>query len=61
LCRIEEFEFNFEFGKPFTPYQQLMGVLPAESQEHVPAVYRVSLPGRLNWRSQQAYMTGSHD
>lgn len=42
LCRVEEFEFDFVYGKPFTPYQQLMGVLPAESQEHVPAIYRVS-------------------
>lgn len=42
LTRVEEFDFKFEYGKPFTPYQQLMGVLPAESQEHVPAVYRVS-------------------
>lgn len=38
--RIDEFTFNFDLGKPFTPYQQLMGVLPEESKDHVPSVYR---------------------
>lgn len=33
-------KFNFELGKPFTPFQQLMGVLPEESKEHVPIAYR---------------------
>lgn len=41
LKGLPEFEFNFEKGKPFKPFQQLMGVLPAESKEHVPQAYRV--------------------
>ena len=42
LKRVDEFAFDFDLGKPFTPYQQLMGVLPEESKDHVPPVYRVS-------------------
>nr|ODO02291.1 5'-3' exoribonuclease 1 [Cryptococcus depauperatus CBS 7855] len=40
LKMISDMKFNFDFGKPFTPFQQLMGVLPADSQEHVPLAYR---------------------
>jgi 5'-3' exoribonuclease 1 len=35
-------KFDFQLGKPFTPFQQLMGVLPEDSKEHVPGAYRVS-------------------
>ena len=35
-------EFEFDYGKPFTPFQQLMGVLPVDSMDHVPLAYRVS-------------------
>ena len=42
LKRVDDFKFDFELGKPLTPYQQLMGVLPEESKDHVPPVYRVS-------------------
>ncbi|WVR07588.1 hypothetical protein IAU60_004630 [Kwoniella sp. DSM 27419] len=40
LKGVADFKFNFEKGKPFTPFQQLMGVLPEESKEHVPVAYR---------------------
>ncbi|WRT68404.1 5'-3' exoribonuclease 1 [Kwoniella shivajii] len=40
LKGIAEYKFDFDFGKPFTPFQQLMGVLPEESKEHVPPAYR---------------------
>ena len=33
--------FNFNLGKPFRPFEQLMGVLPAASKDHVPEAYRV--------------------
>lgn len=33
--------FEFELGKPFRPYEQLMGVLPVASMEHIPVAYRV--------------------
>ncbi|GLA39344.1 hypothetical protein AnigIFM63309_006681 [Aspergillus niger] len=31
---------NFRLGKPFRPYEQLMGVLPDRSKKTVPAAYR---------------------
>lgn len=34
--------FNFELGKPFRPFEQLMGVLPEASKELIPMAYRVS-------------------
>ena len=33
--------FRFELGKPFRPYEQLMGVLPAASMRLVPFAYQV--------------------
>ena len=36
-------KFDFQLGTPFTPFQQLMGVLPEDSKEHVPSAYRVCL------------------
>ena len=35
--------FQFELGKPFRPFEQLMGVLPEASKELVPPPYRVSM------------------
>jgi len=35
--------FQFELGKPFRPFEQLMGVLPEASKELVPPSYRVSM------------------
>lgn len=34
-------EFHFDLGKPFRPFQQLMGVLPVASMEHIPEAYQV--------------------
>jgi 5'-3' exonuclease len=34
-------EFNFELGKPFKPFEQLMGVLPEASSSHIPVAFRV--------------------
>lgn len=33
--------FEFDLGTPFKPFQQLMGVLPVASKEHIPAAYQV--------------------
>lgn len=41
LVKIAEMKFDFQLGMPFTPFQQLMGVLPEDSKEHVPDAYRV--------------------
>ena len=35
--------FDFELGIPFRPYEQLMGVLPVASMEHIPLAYQVRL------------------
>ncbi|ODO06774.1 hypothetical protein I350_04133 [Cryptococcus amylolentus CBS 6273] len=40
LKGIADMKFEFDYGQPFLPFQQLMGVLPADSQEHVPLAYR---------------------
>lgn len=41
LSGIDEMEFNFELGKPFKPFEQLMGVLPAASKDLIPLAYQV--------------------
>jgi 5'-3' exoribonuclease 1 len=40
LQGLSDMKFEFEIGTPFKPFQQLMGVLPAASGEHIPAAYR---------------------
>ncbi|KAJ8079506.1 exonuclease II Exo2 [Marasmius tenuissimus] len=39
LKGVSEMKFEFELGRPFKPFEQLMGVLPAASKEHVPQAY----------------------
>jgi 5'-3' exonuclease len=34
-------QFEFELGTPFKPFEQLMGVLPFASREHIPLAYQV--------------------
>ncbi|KAM0788250.1 hypothetical protein ACM66B_001401 [Microbotryomycetes sp. NB124-2] len=40
LSKAASYEFNFELGKPFRPFEQLMGVLPDLSSSHIPLAYR---------------------
>ena len=40
---VDKMRFRFELGKPFRPFEQLMGVLPEASKELVPPPYRVSM------------------
>lgn len=40
LKGADMFEFNFELGKPFRPFEQLMGVLPDLSSQHIPPAFR---------------------
>jgi 5'-3' exoribonuclease 1 len=35
--------FRFELGRPFRPFEQLMGVLPEASKGLVPPPYRVGV------------------
>lgn len=35
--------FDFALGRPFRPFEQLMGVLPSASKELIPPAYRVRL------------------
>ena len=38
---IGEMTFSFELGKPFRPFEQLMGVMPEPSKELLPGAYQV--------------------
>ncbi|TNY22353.1 XRN 5'-3' exonuclease N-terminus-domain-containing protein [Rhodotorula diobovata] len=40
LKGAEKMQFSFELGKPFKPFEQLMGVLPDLSSQHIPAAFR---------------------
>jgi 5'-3' exoribonuclease 1 len=40
---VDKMTFQFELGKPFRPFEQLMGVLPEASKELIPPPYRVSM------------------
>lgn len=51
LKNVDKMTFNFDLGTPFRPYQQLMGVLPEASKEHIPLAYRVRRIRRVRlWR-----------
>ncbi|KAG7094057.1 hypothetical protein E1B28_007676 [Marasmius oreades] len=39
LKGVADMSFEFDLGKPFKPFEQLMGVLPAASKDHVPQAY----------------------
>lgn len=41
MTNLHEFEPSFERGEPFTPYQQLLAVLPAASHQLLPRPYQV--------------------
>lgn len=41
LKGVDKMTFEFELGTPFRPFQQLMGVLPEASKEHIPIAYQV--------------------
>ncbi|GAK62964.1 5'-3' exoribonuclease [Moesziomyces antarcticus] len=40
LKNVGQMKFEFDLGKPFRPFDQLMGVLPALSSQHIPAAFR---------------------
>lgn len=40
LNNVESMAFEFQLGKPFRPFDQLMGVLPSLSSQHIPEAYR---------------------
>ena len=42
MVGIEEFHVAFQQGKPFLPFQQLLGVLPSASHKLLPEPYQVS-------------------
>jgi len=45
---VDKMTFQFKLGKPFRPFEQLMGVLPEASKELVPQPYRVSMTSFLH-------------
>lgn len=40
LSNIEQLKFDFKLGRPFRPFEQLMGVLPEASKGLIPSAYR---------------------
>lgn len=36
---LADLDINFEIGRPFRPYEQLLGVFPADSRHHLPEPY----------------------
>ncbi|KAH8112662.1 exonuclease II [Phellopilus nigrolimitatus] len=40
LKGVDRMQFHFDLGRPFRPFEQLMGVLPAASMDHIPEAYR---------------------
>lgn len=40
LKNIKDMVFNFDLAKPFRPFEQLMGVMPAASKELLPEAYQ---------------------
>ncbi|XP_055678053.1 5'-3' exoribonuclease 1 isoform X2 [Lutzomyia longipalpis] len=40
LQNFRELTFNFEMGRPFLPFEQLLAVLPAASKAHLPEAYQ---------------------
>jgi 5'-3' exoribonuclease 1 len=48
LVDIADFSMEFEFGKPFLPFQQLMGVLPKLSGDLVPPAFRVLMDNPMS-------------
>ncbi|KAF8897241.1 XRN 5'-3' exonuclease N-terminus-domain-containing protein [Infundibulicybe gibba] len=39
FVEIEKMDISFELGQPFRPFEQLMGVFPAASRQHIPQVF----------------------
>lgn len=55
-------EFHFDLGKPFRPFEQLMGVLPEASKELIPEAYRVQESMiRHCYSSNRLLVLGTHD
>lgn len=40
LTEISDFKFQFDLGKPFLPFEQLMGVLPPLSKQLIPPAFQ---------------------
>lgn len=48
LRGVDNMTFEFDLGVPFKPFEQLMGVLPEASKEHIPLAYQVCGVQALN-------------
>ncbi|KAF7319188.1 5'-3' exoribonuclease 1 [Mycena chlorophos] len=40
LRGVDQMTFEFDLGRPFRPFEQLMGVLPVASKDHIPLAYQ---------------------
>jgi hypothetical protein len=48
LKGLESLKLDFELGTPFRPFEQLMGVLPFASRDHIPLAYQVGVSFQMN-------------
>jgi 5'-3' exoribonuclease 2 len=51
LVNLTEIKVVFRLGRPFKPYQQLLGCLPAASAKALPLSYRWTFIRFLMWLS----------
>ena len=51
LSDLEDMVFEFDLGKPFHPFEQLMGVLPLASKDLIPLAYQVICALPTMWLS----------
>ena len=52
MVAIQDFEVAFQLGRPFLPFQQLLGVLPSASFKLLPEPYQVGMETIIHSLSQ---------
>jgi hypothetical protein len=61
LKGLEKMKFDFQLGTPFRPFEQLMGVLPFASRDHIPLAYQVGFSLQMNGFVLMLIIAVGHD